>query len=80
MDGGEPREEGEPPSAPDEALSTGAEVVSTACPYCYIMIDDTVKARRRKTGRGRCSELSQVVEASLGSVAATPAQADSSEG
>ena len=32
----------------DEALSTGADVVSTACPYCKIMIDDAVKARGRQ--------------------------------
>jgi Fe-S oxidoreductase/nitrate reductase gamma subunit len=27
-----------------EALSTGAERVATACPFCYIMLDDGVKA------------------------------------
>jgi Fe-S oxidoreductase/nitrate reductase gamma subunit len=27
-----------------EALSTGASRVATACPYCYIMLDDGVKA------------------------------------
>jgi Fe-S oxidoreductase/TM2 domain-containing membrane protein YozV len=32
----------------DEALSTGADVVSTACPYCKIMIDDAVRARGRE--------------------------------
>ena len=32
----------------DEALATGADVVSTACPYCKIMIDDAVKARGRQ--------------------------------
>jgi Fe-S oxidoreductase len=32
----------------DEALSTGADVVSTACPYCKIMIDDAVRARGRQ--------------------------------
>ena len=26
----------------DEALATGADVVSTACPYCLIMLDDAV--------------------------------------
>ena len=34
-----------------EALSTGASRVATACPFCYIMLDDGVKAagRRRRT-------------------------------
>jgi Fe-S oxidoreductase len=32
----------------DEALSTGADVVGTACPYCLIMIDDAVRARGRE--------------------------------
>ena len=37
----------------DEALGTGADVVSTACPYCLIMLDDAVRARsarRRREG------------------------------
>ena len=48
-----------------EALATGADVVSTACPYCMIMLDDAVKAE----GRGddvRVLDIAQVVEASLG--------------
>ncbi|MGA8296263.1 MAG: (Fe-S)-binding protein [Acidimicrobiales bacterium] len=32
----------------DEALATGADVISTACPYCKIMIDDAVKARGKE--------------------------------
>jgi len=47
-----------------EALGTGADVVSTACPFCMIMLDDAVKAN------GRADEVSvldiaQVVERSL---------------
>jgi len=30
----------------DQALETGADVVSTACPYCMIMLDDALKARQ----------------------------------
>ena len=40
----------------DEALTTGADVVSTACPYCLIMLDDAVRARAargRRPGHGR---------------------------
>jgi Fe-S oxidoreductase len=48
----------------DEALGTGADVVSTACPYCLIMLDDAVKARSREEDV-RVLDLSQVVEASL---------------
>ncbi len=32
----------------DEALETGADVVSTACPFCMIMLDDAVKTRGRE--------------------------------
>ncbi len=48
----------------DEALGTGADVVSTACPFCMIMLDDAVKAN----GRGddvSVLDISQVVERSL---------------
>jgi Fe-S oxidoreductase len=30
----------------DEALGTGAEIIATSCPYCLIMLDDAVTARR----------------------------------
>jgi Fe-S oxidoreductase len=49
----------------EEALGTGADVVSTACPFCMIMLDDAVKAQ----GRGddvAVLDVSQVVERSLG--------------
>ncbi len=48
----------------DEALGTGASVVSTACPYCLIMLDDAVKARQREEDV-RVLDLSQVVEESF---------------
>jgi Fe-S oxidoreductase len=47
-----------------EALGTGADIVSTACPFCMIMLDDAVKAH----GRGddvSVMDISQVVEKSL---------------
>jgi Fe-S oxidoreductase len=56
----------------DEALTTGADVVSTACPYCLIMLDDAVKARQREDDV-RVLDLSQVLEASL--VTTAPATA-----
>ena len=48
----------------DEALGTGADVVSTACPFCMIMLDDAVQAN----GKGdevRVMDISQLVEESL---------------
>ena len=47
-----------------EALGTGADVVSTACPYCMIMLDDTVRANA-KEDEVRVLDLSQLVEESL---------------
>jgi Fe-S oxidoreductase len=55
----------------DEALGTGADVVSTACPYCLIMLDDAVRARQREDDV-RVLDLSQVVEASLEATAKRP--------
>ncbi|MHB2028705.1 MAG: (Fe-S)-binding protein [Acidimicrobiales bacterium] len=48
----------------DEALETGADIISTACPFCMIMLDDAVKAN----GRGddvSVLDIAQVVERSL---------------
>ena len=53
-----------------EAIGTGADVVSTACPFCMIMLDDAVQA----SGKGdevRVMDISQVVEESLLTAAAT---------
>jgi Fe-S oxidoreductase len=60
-----------------EAIGTGADVVSTACPFCMIMLDDAVQA----SGKGdevRVMDISQVVEESL-LTAAAPAPTESSE-
>jgi Fe-S oxidoreductase len=48
----------------DEALTTGADVVSTACPYCLIMLDDAVRARAREDDV-RVMDVSQVMWESL---------------
>jgi Fe-S oxidoreductase len=48
----------------EEALGTGADIISTACPFCMIMLDDAVKA----SGRGddvAVMDIAQVVERSL---------------
>jgi Fe-S oxidoreductase len=61
----------------DEALGTGADVVSTACPYCMIMLDDAVRANA-KEDEVRVLDLSQLVEESLGG-SAPPAPPTPSE-
>lgn len=43
----------------DQALVTGADVVSTACPYCMIMLDDGVKSRQAE---GTASESLKVMD------------------
>jgi Fe-S oxidoreductase len=58
----------------DEALTTGAEVVSTACPYCLIMLDDAVRARQRED-EVRVLDLSQVVEQSIAAPVTAPGTA-----
>jgi Fe-S oxidoreductase len=48
----------------EEALGTGADIISTACPFCMIMMDDAVKA----SGKGddvSVLDISKVVERSL---------------
>ena len=61
-----------------EALATGAVIVSTACPFCMIMIDDAVKANGREDVR--VMDITQVFEQSLlEPVAAVPAAAAESE-
>ncbi|MGH8989225.1 MAG: (Fe-S)-binding protein [Acidimicrobiales bacterium] len=47
-----------------EALGTGADVVSTACPYCMIMLDDAVRANG-KEDEVRVLDISQLVEESM---------------
>src|SRR5271166_902719 len=62
----------------DEALGTGADVVSTACPYCMIMLDDAVRANAKEDDV-RVLDLSQLVEESLGGGPAAPAAAAPAE-
>jgi Fe-S oxidoreductase len=32
----------------EEALATGADEIATACPFCYVMLDDGVKELGRE--------------------------------
>ena len=57
----------------EEAIGTGADVVSTACPYCMIMLDDAVRANAKEDDV-RVLDLSQLLEESMGEpVAVGPA-------
>jgi Fe-S oxidoreductase len=52
----------------DEALATGADVISTACPYCLIMLDDATKSRQAEGSvpeSVRVMDVAQVLEQSL---------------
>jgi Fe-S oxidoreductase len=56
----------------DEALGTGADVVSTACPYCLIMLDDATKARQAEgtvSESVRVMDVAQVLEQSVAATA-----------
>jgi Fe-S oxidoreductase len=52
----------------DEALATGADVISTACPYCLIMLDDATKARQAEGSvpeSVRVMDVAQLLEQSV---------------
>jgi Fe-S oxidoreductase len=65
----------------DEALGTGADIVSTACPYCLIMLDDATKGRQaegKASEAVRVMDVAQILEQSLSgpvSTASVPAPA-----
>ena len=68
----------------DEALATGADVVSTACPFCLIMLDDAVKERQRDD-EVAVMDISQILERSMAPVlprpdGAAPAEPGPAEG
>ena len=48
----------------EEAIGTGADVVSTACPYCMIMLDDAVRANAKEDDV-RVLDVSQLLEESM---------------
>ncbi len=49
-----------------EALATGAEIIAVACPQCYKMLDDAVKAEGAQDAI-EVKEVSEIVSASWGS-------------
>ncbi len=56
----------------DEALGTGAGVVSTACPFCLIMLDDAVRERQREE-EVSVLDISQILERAMDGKAAAAA-------
>ena len=42
----------------EEAIATGATRVATACPFCYIMLDDGVKGAGKKESEVRVADIS----------------------
>ncbi|MHB8294916.1 MAG: (Fe-S)-binding protein [Acidimicrobiales bacterium] len=52
----------------DEALSTGADVVGTACPYCMIMLSDALSQRQSEGSAPEATavmDIAQVLERSI---------------
>jgi hypothetical protein len=62
-------------------LGTGAEIVATSCPYCLIMLDDAVNAKRAEGGADGVTviDIAQVIADSIGlrKVSAAAAATDS---
>jgi Fe-S oxidoreductase len=52
----------------DEALGTGADLITTSCPYCLIMLDDAVNQRRSegKVNGVKVIDIAQVLADSIG--------------
>jgi len=55
----------------DEAAATGADILGVACPFCLVMLDDGVKAKRSDM---RVLDIAQVVAESVGATDGASAQ------
>jgi Fe-S oxidoreductase len=60
----------------EEAISTGADKLGVACPYCLIMLDD---GSRDKGGAIEVLDLAEVVARSVGPEGEAPAPAGDAE-
>lgn len=56
----------------DEALDTGADVVTAACPYCIIMLTDGVTTRKQQGKAADAVRVTDVSDVLLRSVRGTP--------
>ena len=48
----------------EEAISTGADIIATACPYCMVMITDGIKYKNREDDV-RNLDIAEIIEQSL---------------
>jgi len=48
----------------EEAISTGADIIATACPYCMVMITDGIKYKNREEDV-RNLDIAEIIEQSL---------------
>ena len=58
----------------DEALSTNPDVISTACPYCLVMLNDSITARKQAGEVVESMEVVDVAQLLLTSVKPAPAE------
>jgi Fe-S oxidoreductase len=61
----------------EEAASTGADILGVACPFCLVMLDDGVKAKRSDM---RVLDIAQVVAESVGAADGESAVVGAEEG
>ena len=61
----------------EEAISTGADTLGVACPYCLIMLDDGAKA---KGGELRVLDVAQIVDRSTSVAAASDGPTETAGG
>jgi Fe-S oxidoreductase len=63
----------------EELIATGATRIATACPFCYIMIDDGVKAAGKEEDEVRVADIAMhlldAIQAGEAAPTATPAPA-----
>ncbi len=63
-----------------ELIDTGASRIATACPFCYVMIDDGVKAQGFEEGQIKVADISiHLIEALEATEAQRESDADSQE-
>jgi Fe-S oxidoreductase len=63
-----------------EAIATGATRVATACPFCYIMLDDGVKGAGKDESEVRVADISIHLVEALDNGRALAAARDEAEG
>jgi len=59
----------------DEALALNPDIISTACPFCIVMLSDAVteaQADMEKADRTQVLDVSQILRQSLGAPPAAP--------